>query len=969
MSEPLNLDDLLEEVCLLQGLLSIKMLARLKRYQIDAQCSLSVLIQRVAAQSTPKIQREIRALIVNLSKSISPQEDLSTTITLSLDSVGNLDTYVSQFFIAEHKLNAEDTLGLYEGHDEEVLGPENTLKDDDLKHLSVDSNLEVTSNSWLDTVYELASEDLQLSTLPPLSSALTPISPVEREPMNQGVVQPRDTSHGSRYLLKDRLGEGGMSYVELVYDVDLGREVALKRIKPDAHLVARYCFEVEARVMSQLHHPSILPVYDIISLNDVSGLITSKGQGDHREVSERVGDRASSPPHDSVEVQSQDPQQLSAIAYTMRVACHKSLHEVLQTQTLELHDLCSIIKQVALTLEHAHQRGIIHRDIKPHNILLGDAGEVYLTDWGVCMLDSTHPESHLITDRLRYALVGSPPFMAPEQARCNPRLITPLVDIYGLGATLYYGLTGHTPIQGQTLNQILNALSHQEITPAHQVSQDQPHTLLVPKELSQLCQTALSRDPQNRFPSARAFAEAIDRFLKGEIDRERREEICQEAMERGQSESTRFYQLLQSRQKSQLNIKQMRLHARRTGDEEVKRALWSEEEALDQLVIPLEEAFSHATSAYRSVLTQEPNHPHAKRELAQLFTARYEDAEANGDRSLIAYFEERVRRYSDHDQLRALDGVSEITLSGLPDHAIVSVCGFEAQRYRTIDYERFKLLSPLTYPLELGRGSYVLKISHPASAEVRVPIFIKRSTQLSLFSPLPREDAIPEGFTYIRDQWAIQTYPVTVAQYFEFLNDLDPVEASGYAPRFHHTAYATPNQDGRYEAPFIDPDGDEWQPDWPIFLVSQEDATAYTRWLSERLGRSTRLPTAEEWLQAAQGADGRPYPWGLSFDPSLCSMRESTQGKPIPTPVGAYQSDRSPYGIYDVAGTIAQWTSSLWPGTEQDYRVMGAAFSSMALLCDLGQEFRAPGKTGLVHIGFRVLLELTGKDFIDAPHH
>ena len=134
--------------------------------------------------------------------------------------------------------------------------------------------------------------------------------------------------------------------------------------------------------------------------------------------------------------------------------------------------------------------------------------------------------------------------------------------------------------------------------------------------------------------------------------------------------------------------------------------------------------------------------------------------------------------------------------------------------------------------------------------------------------------------------------------------------------------------------------------------------------MSKCLGKKARLPTAQEWLHAAQGADHRPYPWGTAFDSSLCSMRESTQGKPSPTRVGAYPSDCSPFGIYDVAGTIAQWTSTLWPGTTSDYRVMGAAFNSMELLCELTQELRAPGNIGLVHTGFRLVIELDDDDFL-----
>jgi formylglycine-generating enzyme required for sulfatase activity len=95
-------------------------------------------------------------------------------------------------------------------------------------------------------------------------------------------------------------------------------------------------------------------------------------------------------------------------------------------------------------------------------------------------------------------------------------------------------------------------------------------------------------------------------------------------------------------------------------------------------------------------------------------------------------------------------------------------------------------------------------------------------------------------------------------------------------------------------------------------------------------------------------------------------MRESVQGKPSPTKVGLYETDSSPYGVRDVAGTITQWSSSLWPGTTTDYRVMGAAFNSMDILCELNKEIRAPGNIGMLHTGFRVVLELKPEDFLPS---
>ena len=638
-----------------------------------------------------------------------------------------------------------------------------------------------------------------------------------------------------------------------------------------------------------------------------------------------------------------------------------------QAFDLNVDDLCAWLKQVALTLQYAHQRGVIHRDIKPHNILLGGEGEVYLTDWGVCLLDVTHPDAHLMSSDLRYALVGSPPFMSPEQALCQPKLMGPTADVYSLGATLYHGLTGRLPIQGTSLSDFLWSLRHEEISPVNHVRSERGLPLIA-SELAEICMRALEKTPNKRYQSARAFADALDRFLRGELERERQIQRAEDALRRAHLEAARFDQLFKRQSELRDEITSLRTQYKQSNDPEVRALLWRQEELLDTLLSPLEESFSHAISSYRTTLSYIKDHAEAKRELSRLFLTRYEEAETLGDRAWVTYFEERLREYGDEAILSELDGACQINLERLPLGVEVSLCSFTAQRYRTISQELMRLVSPIHRPIELGRGDYLLKLKHPQSAEVRIPLSLRRVNTTTLAPRLPRAASMPQGFTFIEDNLAMQTHPVTVAAYFDFLNDLKPEVAAQHAPRYYHTAYALPNQEGVYSAPFLDVEGDEWLPDWPVMLVSLTDASAYATWLGERLKRVVRLPTASEWLKAAQGSDQRPYPWGLSFDSSLCSMRESRSGRPTPTVVGAYESDRSPYGIYDVSGTIAQWTSSVIEGDTQYYRVMGAAFNSMELLCDLNQEIRALGDNGMIHIGFRLVCELTEDDFLDPPY-
>jgi serine/threonine-protein kinase len=107
--------------------------------------------------------------------------------------------------------------------------------------------------------------------------------------------------------------------------------------------------------------------------------------------------------------------------------------------------------------------------------------------------------------------------------------------------------------------------------------------------------------------------------------------------------------------------------------------------------------------------------------------------------------------------------------------------------------------------------------------------------------------------------------------------------------------------------PELDRDGDRWDPLWAVIAVSWEDAVAYAAWRSERDGVGWSLPSEQEWEKAARGADGRIFPWGHGFDPTLCKMRASRPGRPLPEAVGAFAADTSPYGVKDLAGGMRDW--------------------------------------------------------------
>jgi serine/threonine-protein kinase len=188
----------------------------------------------------------------------------------------------------------------------------------------------------------------------------------------------------------------------------------------------------------------------------------------------------------------------------MKLVPGKSLDRRLGDFTADFRKAARLTANVARAAHHAHQRGILHRDLKPANILLDEQGEPHVTDFGLARQIEGNGE---LTES--GTPVGTPSYMAPEQASGKKGAMSTATDVYGLGTILYALLTGRAPFAGTTLLETLDKVRHSSPELPSRFNHQ------VPRDLEIICLKCLEKEPNRRYPSALALAEDLDRWLEG----------------------------------------------------------------------------------------------------------------------------------------------------------------------------------------------------------------------------------------------------------------------------------------------------------------------------------------------------------------------------------------------------------------------------------------------------------------------
>jgi serine/threonine protein kinase len=260
-----------------------------------------------------------------------------------------------------------------------------------------------------------------------------------------------------RYKIKSELGRSGMATVYRAFDPISNREVAIKILPRQMldNLVTRARFKREIKLISSLEHPAIVPVYDV------------GGEDNHQPF------------------------------FVMRYMSGGSLSEMIQKRRFSLRDAALVIERIAGALDHAHSRGVIHRDIKPDNVLFDASNNPYISDFGVAKITES------LVSSTNEEVIGTPAYISPEQALGED--VDHRADIYGLGAMLYEMLSGERPFGKETVISV--ALQHVN-DPVPNVLNLRPD---LPGEVDVIIKTAMAKNRENRYDTALELAHELNK--------------------------------------------------------------------------------------------------------------------------------------------------------------------------------------------------------------------------------------------------------------------------------------------------------------------------------------------------------------------------------------------------------------------------------------------------------------------------
>jgi serine/threonine-protein kinase len=762
-----------------------------------------------------------------------------------------------------------------------------------------------------------------------------------------------------KYGLVGPIGQGGMGEVLLVQDHDLRRDVAMKVLRPEyaEHAAMKRKFVAEAQATSQLEHPGIPPVHDIG--------ITPDGK----------------------------------VYFTMKIVRGRTLSDVLKDLFLgrketkaeyTVHKLMTVMERICEAVHFAHEKGVIHRDLKPDNIMLGEFGEVHVMDWGIAKVAATTEEEdttagvHTVdTDQALMTQIGTVkgtiPYMSPEQAHGHP--LDRRSDVYSLGSILYETLTLMPAYEGQGVTLILKVRNND--FPA--VETRNPRRP-VHESLARLCRRSMSKSPADRPATAHEIAVELRTFLDGRAEKERKHKEAEALAAQGREAMERYVAARDAIDGLERAAADAATQFKPWQSLDEKAPLLDARDAVAAAKKAQALAFAETTKLLEAAIVAEAENATARSLLADLWRSRLDDAETRRDSADTDFALTMLQRYDDGRLAAYVAGDGSLELTSDPPGAEVTIARFEDRRgVLHLGEARSLGRTPLA-PTSLPMGSYLCILRMPGFPDVRYPVHITRNRAWKGRVKMRTDREIGDGFVLVpggpfvygegkdtktlelRD-FAIAEKPVTFGDWAEFLAAAEKeqgLEAAqklcpgtpGDGPymerREDGTWFPLPNNvEGPARERCLREHGPNFERLLPVAGVSWHDSVAYCAWKSKTTGRQWRLPTEEEREKAARGVDGRAYPWGDLADATLGKCNDSRDERSQPEPVGCFPSATSVYGMIDASGNSWDWTDSWFDSRAASRVLRGGGWNNAVgfLRCAFRSWHEPGGRNGLN--GFR----------------
>ncbi|HEY4059555.1 MAG TPA: serine/threonine-protein kinase, partial [Kofleriaceae bacterium] len=556
------------------------------------------------------------------------------------------------------------------------------------------------------TPVKLANAAQGTATEPTSPSMIPPISPRAdtqqraRKPTTIPPSLPPADMVGARYKRLFPLGAGGLGEVVACEDLVLGRTVAVKA----GHMqggVDSYSTKVilarEARIISHLEHPNIIPIYDAGT----------------------------------------DPQR--GPFYVMRQVTEQSFDSLLRRRRsgegderdYSLNRLLRYFLQVCNAVDYAHSRGVIHCDIKPANILLGDYGEVLLVDWGLAQ-SRAHPLG------VRGGTLG---YMAPEQMDPHCDRFDERTDVFALGALLYEILCGK-PAFPEVRNSDVTTIGADPMalyqTPPlpSRVAKDQD----VSPELEDFCMRAIAIAREKRLPSARFLADAIDEYIEGSKEKARKKLEADRNADNGDELAERYFEFAESRPEKVTVFRALRADVVPWAEPDDKQDLWDAEDIIRVTDALQVRTLQSAISAYEGALDNVANHTRAKKGLASLYYNELKLARRRGDSLGEVAYEQLLREVDDGELAHELSRDGQLLLT-IPESATRVTLAKLAERDRRLVDQSVEVITmrpDLNRVLSAGR--YVVSATFGEDQTVSWPVKIEPGAISAVRIDLAAED-------------------------------------------------------------------------------------------------------------------------------------------------------------------------------------------------------------------------------------